>query len=223
MTMPLMPDTLLSTTRAVRRRLDVDRPVSSDLIDQCLELALQAPTGGNRQRWSFVVVTDPALRAGLGDVYRKGFARYRTAGIGSSRVAPPPASARRSRVMASAAYLAENIHRVPVLVVPCIGPRTDTAPVVEQASTFGSILPAVWSFMLAARARNLGTAWTTVHLFHEREAADLLGIPFDRVMQVALIPVAHLTGDGLSSAPDRSLAGVVHRDRCTSPESVPPG
>ena len=208
----LTPDELLSTTRAVRRRLDLSRPVSRELIEQCLALALQAPSGGNRQRWSFVVVTDPAKRAALGELYRTGFGRYRSQGIGTSRSEPAPRSDAQARILRSAQYLADHMHEVPALVVPCMSPRTDGAPVVEQASAFGSILPAAWSFMLAARARGLGTAWTTVHLFHEREAADVLGIPYDDVMQVALIPVAHTVGTDFRPGPRRDLSEVVHWD-----------
>jgi nitroreductase len=205
----LSPDELLSTTRAVRKRLDLSRPVERSLVEECLALALQAPSGGNRQQWSFVVVTDPDRRAALGELYRKGFDRYRTDGIGSSKAEPPPPSDAQKRIIQSARYLADHMHEVPVLVVPCMRSRTDTAPVVGQASSFGSILPAVWSFMLAARSRGLGTAWTTVHLFHEREAAEVLGIPFEEVMQVAMIPVAHTIGTEFKAGPRRSMDEVV--------------
>jgi nitroreductase len=208
----LSPDVLLSTTRAVRRRLDLQRPVDLTLVRQCLELALQAPSGGNRQRWSFVVVTDAAKRAALGEIYRAGFDRYRTQGIGTSTTDPAPKSDAQGRIITSARYLADHMHEVPVLIVPCLSPRTDGAPILEQASAFGSILPAVWSFMLAARARGLGTAWTTVHLFDERAAAEVLGIPFDEVMQVALVPVAHTIGSDFKAAPRRDLDEVVHWD-----------
>jgi nitroreductase len=206
----LTPDGLLSTTRTVRRRLDLERPVARELIEECLELALQAPTGGNRQTWSFVVVTEPRHKAALADLYRRGFDRYRTGGIdGRGRRGAKPSTA-QERVLASAVHLRDHMHEVPVLVVPCISPRTDERPVVEQASAFGSVLPAVWSFMLAARSRGLGTAWTTVHLFHEREAAEVLGIPFDTVMQVALVPVAHAIGESFRPGPRKSLDDVVH-------------
>lgn len=205
----LTPDELLSTTRAVRRRLDLTRPVERGLVEECLSLALQAPTGGNRQTWSFVVVTDAEKRAALGELYRRGFDRYRTAGIGESRSAPPPPSEAQRRIIRSARYLADHLGEVPVHVVPCVRGRTDGAAPVVQASTFGSVLPAVWSFMLAARSRGLGTAWTTVHLFHEREAAEVLGIPFDEVMQVALIPVAHTVGTDFKPGPRRDMDDIV--------------
>lgn len=207
----LTPDQLLSTTRTVRRRLDLERPVERELIEECLALAQQAPSGGNRQSWAFVVVTDPAKRAALGDVYRKGWEQYAKHGIGgassSGHVRPEDeiGRARQRRIGKSAAHLAKVMDRVPVLVIPCIRGRTDGEPNVVQASTFGSVLPAAWSFMLAARARGLGSAWTTIHLFHEEEAAEILGIPYDDVMQVALIPVAHTVGTDFKPGARSSL------------------
>lgn len=208
----LTSDELLTTTRAVRRRLDLTRPVAHELLEECLQIAVQAPTGGNRQRWSFVVVSDPDRKAGLAELYRRGFDFYRTDGLdgrGRRGATPTP---EQERVLRSALHLRDHMHDVPILLVPCIRPRTDERPIVEQASAFGSILPAVWSFMLAARARGLGTTMTTVHLFHEREAAEILGIPFDTVMQVALIPVAHTIGTGFNPGPRRGLEDVVHWD-----------
>jgi nitroreductase len=105
------------------------------------------------------------------------------------------------RVMDASAYLAEHLHEVPVLVIPCIEGRTENVPFLQQAVTWGSILPATWSFMLAARARGLGTAWTSLHLAYEREAAAVLGIPYEHVMQVALIPVAHTVGTDFRPGP----------------------
>lgn len=193
----LTPDELLSTTRTVRRRLDLGRPVERDLIEQCLRLAQQAPNGGNRQEARFVVVTDPERRAALARLYRRGWKRYLAEGILGEPPAPSPDPAARvqqRRIGRSAHHLAGRLAEVPVHVIPCSSPRTEGRPQIVQASAFGSVLPAVWSFMLAARARGLGTALTTIHLFHEREAAELLGIPYDRVAQVGLIALAHLTG-----------------------------
>ncbi len=212
----LDPDTLLSTTRSVRRRLELDRPVPRALVEECLRLALQAPTGGNRQSWRFLVVTDADRRAALADLYRAGWDRYVTEGITGPPAPPasePRARDRQRRIAASARYLADHLHRVPVHVIPCIRPRTDDSPVVMQASVFGSILPAAWSFMLAARARGLGSAWTTIHLFHEREAAEVLGIPHDEWMQCALIPVAYALGDGFGPGVRRPLEESVCWDR----------
>jgi len=211
----LDPDALLSTTRSVRRRLDLTRPVERGLIQECLRLAHQAPSGGNRQSWAWVVVTDPERRAALADLYRRGWERYLREGIAEApapRATDPEARARQRRIGESARHLADNLEHVPVHVVPCIRPRTEGRDLVVQASVFGSILPAVWSFMLAARARGLGTAWTTIHLFHEREAAEVLGIPAGEYQQVALIPVAHALGEGFRPGPRKDLRESVHWD-----------
>jgi nitroreductase len=183
-TLDLTPDQLLSTTRAVRKRLDLSRPVERELLEECLDLALQAPTGGNLQGWHFVLVTDAERKKAISDLYRKSKAKND----------PPSTPQEHQKIMDSSAYLAEHLHEVPVLVVPCVEGRLESAPLLVQAVTWGSILPATWSFMLAARARGLGTAWTSLHLEYEQEAAGILGIPFDRVTQVALIPVAHTIG-----------------------------
>lgn len=211
-TLDLTPDQLLATTRSVRKRLDFTRPVEPDVIRECLELAVQAPTGGNRQGWQFVVVTDAAKRQALGDIYRRGWAVYKQE---SSKLRPPSDPERlrtQLRVLDSADYLAEHIHEAPVLLIPCIKGRTDGQPAIAQAGQWGSILPAIWSFMLAARLRGLGSSWTTVHLFFEREAAELLGIPYEKVMQAALIPVAYTRGDTFSPAPREPLETVLHWD-----------
>ena len=209
-------DHVLTTTRAVRRRLDLDRPVDPALVRECLTIALQAPTGGNNQGWHFVVVTEPSTRAAVADVFRRGAIAY----AGRRDKPSPPRKTRsdaeqvaRRRVTASAGYLFEHLPRVPVLVIPCIEGRADAGRLVDQATAFGSILPAVWSFMLAARARGLGTSWTTVHLEAEEETAALLGIPFETVTQVALIPVAHTVGADFKPAARRQLDSVLHWDR----------
>jgi nitroreductase len=197
----LTPDELLSTTRAVRRRLDLERPVERGVIEECLSLAMQAPTAAYRQDWHFVVVRDRELRAGLAELYRRGAASY-FAGKAT----------KGSPMLASATYLVEHIHQVPVLVVPCVDGRLDDLPSNRQASKWGSIGPATWSFMLAARTRGLGTCWTTFHLAHEREAAELLGIPYDSVTQTALIPVAYTKGTDFKPGPRKPLDEVAHWD-----------
>jgi nitroreductase len=208
----LSPDQLLSTTRSVRLRLDLTRPVARSLIEECLNLAQQAPSGGNQQGWSFVVVTDRDKRQALGTLYKQGWDVYLKSI--SSRLTADSAATMPSRdvlrVYRSAQHLADHMGDVPVLVVPCIAGRTENEGVAEQAGQWGSILPAVWSFMLAARARGLGTCWTTLHLAHEREAAELLGIPYDDVMQTALIPVAHTLGDEFRPGPRRPLDTIAH-------------
>jgi nitroreductase len=204
----LSPDELLATTRTVRRRLDTSRPVERGLIEECLRLAQQAPSGGNRQGAAFVVVTDGERRRRLGELYRRGWDRYLKEGIlgaPPSRPADPARRRQAARIGRSASHLAEHIAEVPVHVVACHAGRTEGRPQIVQASAFGSVLPAAWSFMLAARARGLGAAWTTMHLFHEREAAELLGIPYEEVSQVALIPLAHVIGTGFKPAPREPL------------------
>lgn len=221
MSLPLDPDALLTTTRSVRRRLALDRPVPLDVVRDCIAVALQAPTGGNSQGAHFVVVADAAKRAALADLYRRSWAGYRKArgSVYASVAAEPPGERREQlqRVADSADFLVENLHRVPLHVIPCIENRLGTTPPgpfanVANASVYGSILPAAWSFMLAARARGLGCAWTTAHLSFEKEAADLLGIPYERVSQVALLPTAYHTGDTFRPAQRRPLAETFHVD-----------
>jgi nitroreductase len=213
----LTPDELLTTTRSVRKRLDFSRTVEPELIRECLDLAVQAPSGANSQRWHFVVVTDAAKRATIGELYRQGWAQYTEEMAPSrramaSRPMPEDQAATMGRILDSANYLAEHMHEVPVMVIPCVRPRTDTLSVNGQAGVWGSIVPAVWSFMLAARSRGLGTCWTTVHLYHEQEVADALGIPYQKVMQVALIPVAHTLGTEFKPGARVPLDEVAHWD-----------
>jgi nitroreductase len=201
----LTPDELLTTTRAVRKRLDFDRPVDPVLIDECLQIALQAPTASNRQSWQFVVVTDPALKQGIAEHYRRSFAAY-------IRPAAPDDLA-RARMVDSSSYLAERFGEVPVHVLFCLRGRLEGQPHDTQASLFGSIVQAAWSFQLAARARGLGTCYTTLHLAYEREVAELLGLPYDPYCQEALVTVGHTLGGDFKPAARTPLADVVHRDR----------
>jgi nitroreductase len=203
----LTPDELLSTTRAVRKRLDLARPVERDVLEQCLALAQQAPTGSYAQDWSFVVVTDPDLRAGLADLWRRGGEKY------LARVEnPAEIPGMMGRVLDGVFHLRDHLHEVPVHVIPCIRGRTEGRGAFAQASRWGSVMPAAWSFMLAARSRGLGTVWTTFHLAHEQEAAELLGIPYDEVMQAALIPVAYTIGTDFKPAVRAPLESMVHWD-----------
>ena len=210
--LPLAPDELLTTTRSVRKRLDLTRPVPLDLVRECLEVALQAPTGGNSQGWHWVIVTDPELRSGVGGYYRRAFDTYRD---GSRRAAAAlEDSARRAtqeRVSASAEYLAERMGEVPVLVLACIT-AGEELPAGNQAGLWGSLLPAAWSYQLAARARGLGSAWTTLHLSYEREIGDLLGLP-PEVRQGVLLPTAYYTGETFRPASREPLDQVLHLDR----------
>ena len=207
----MTPDELLTTTRSVRRRLDLDRPVSLDLVKECLTIALQAPSGSNRQRWHWVVVTDPERRAAIGELYRRACQAYLdSSGAAGKLFADDPRRAPvQRRVGDSVAYLAERMGQVPVLVIPCIeAGRLGSG---SQAGLWGSLLPAAWSYMLAARSRGLGTAWTTQHLTYEKEAARALGIP-DNVRQGALIPTAHTIGTAFRPAPREPLESVLHVD-----------
>ncbi len=213
----LSPEEMLTTTRSVRKRLDFSRPVEPEVIRECLELALQAPTGGNSQGWQFMVVTNPDQRKALADVYRKGWSLYREhrmAGRANLEgpTPTPETMATLGKILSSAIYLAEHMHEVPVLVVPCIQGRTEGLSSPEQAGFWGSILPAAWSFMLAARARGLGSSLTTVHLYYEQEAAGVLGIPYEKVTQTALIPVAYTSGTDFKPASRMPLDAVLHWD-----------
>jgi len=185
-------DRLLTTTRAVRKRLDLERPVERQVVLDCLRVATQAPSGGNTQPWRWLVVDDPEVRAGLADIYRKGYGPY----IEMQKAAVVAAGGdENNAILRSSDYLAEHLHEVPVHVIPCLLSRLPERPTTaDTAGFYGSILPAVWSFMLALRSRGLGSAYTTLHLQHEREAAELLGVP-DTVTTVALLPVAHVSGD----------------------------
>ena len=199
MALGLSADDVLTTTRAVRKRLDLDRPVERELIEECVEIATQAPTGSNRQGWQFLFVTDPDTKRALADMYGRGFDPY-AAAPGPSYDDGDTRAERGDKVRSSATYLRENFHRVPVMMIPVIEGRTDSGDAFAQASVWGSLLPAVWSFMLAARERGLGTAWTTLHLPFEKEAAELLGIPHDRYMQAGLFPIAHTVGTDFKPA-----------------------
>ena len=214
----LSPEELLTTTRSVRKRLDFSRPVPPEVIRECLELAVQAPTGASSESWHFVVVTDQEQRKALGGIYRKGYQLYRqkTASahpLYEGRSLPPEHRTTLKKVRSSSEYLADHMHEAPVLLVPCIWSRVDGQSSADQAGVWGSILPAVWSFMLAARLRGLGTALTTVHLYYEQEAAEVLGVPYEQVTQAALIPVAYTLGTDFKPAPRMPLDSVLHWDR----------
>jgi nitroreductase len=215
----LSNDELLSTTRAVRKRLDFERPVPREVLEECMALAVQAPTGSNAQGWQFMFVTDPEKKAKIGELYGRAFALYKDMPIAIHKLHRDSGDASlttsQQRSADSADFLAENMGRAPVLLIPCIAGRTDAAGAASasaHAGILGSIIPAAWSFMLAARARGLGTAWTTLHLMHEKEIAELLGIPFEQYMQVALIPVAYTRGTEFKPAYRPPLSTVMHFD-----------
>jgi nitroreductase len=209
----LSADDVLSTTRAVRKRLDLERPVEMSLIRECLELALQAPSGSNAQGWQFMVVTDRDKIAAIADYYQAAFAEYEAGPYQPTRQHQddPEMAPTQARVLNSAQYLAANLARVPALLIPCMQGRPDAPglPAAAISGMYGSIIPATWSFMLAARERGLGTCWTTLHLNSEKEVADLLGIP-EGYTQIALIPIAHTLGTTFNPAPRKPLEDVLH-------------
>jgi len=182
-------DEVLTTTRAVRKRLDLTRPVPREVITECVDIAHQSPSGSNTQRWRWVFVDDPAKKLALAEIYRKRFYAY---AVESGK---PKSEQAGDAIQESATYLAENLEHVPVLCIPLLADRmTEGTPVARQASRWGSILPAVWSFMLALRERGLGSCWTTMHLADEREVAEMLNIPYDQYTQAGLFPVAYTIG-----------------------------
>ncbi len=214
----LTVDEVLTTTRAVRRRLDFDRPLDPQLIIDCLEVALQAPSGSNAQGWHWVVVTDSTKKLALAELYRTAWNAYRSAPyfVGKTYHGDDPAvQASFERTVASAQYLADNLQRSPALLIPCVAARNPETPDERPswsgaAGTLGSVIQAAWSFMLAARERGLATCWTTLHLMHEEQAAQILDIPYGQYVQVALIPVAHSIGTNFQRSSRKPLQDVLH-------------
>jgi len=208
----LSADELLTTTRAVRKRLDFDRPVDSKVISDCIRVAQQAPSASNSQIAHFVVVTEPAKKAQLADIWRRGRLPYSALPISwqNYRYENPEHAATIPRMGRSVEHLAANLHRAPAMVIPCVTFRTDGSDIMLQALIWGAVLPSVWSFCLAARERGLGTCWTTIHLAHEEEAAEVLGIPYHEVMQVALLPVAYTKGTDFKAAFRLPVTQVAH-------------
>jgi nitroreductase len=198
-------DHLLATTRAVRKRLDLDRPVEPEIIVDCLRLAVQSPTGSNSQGWHWIVVTDPEKRAQLKELYGAMARPYLEA------QAEEAADPQTRKVYQSAVYLMNILDQVPVHVIPCLEGGVTANENFAGASFYGSILPAVWSFMLALRSRGLGSAWTTLHLAKEAETAELLGIP-EGITQVALIPVAYTVGTDFKPAARPPVEGITYWD-----------
>jgi len=205
-------DKLLTTTRSVRKRLDLTREVEPQVIADCIDIAMQAPTGTNAQNWAFVVITDPAKKKFIADAYRSGGEMMAGSGYPPPLEPGDPREHVMPKVMESAGYLGEILEQVPVFVIACVRGRVESVPmVIAQASTYGSILPAAWSFMLALRSRGLGTAWTTIHLFQEQAISELLGIPDDWT-QTVLFPVAYYTGDDFKPAHRLPSDAMTHWD-----------
>ena len=216
----LTNDELLSTTRAVRKRLDFDRPVALETLQECLQIAIQAPTGSNAQGWQFVFVTDAKKRARIGELYGQAFGWYREMPMAIHHLHKdsPDETLKSSQIRStsSAEYLAEHMGEAPAMLIPCVAGRIDASAAegtLVHAAVYGSIIPAAWSFMLAARSRGIGSAWTTLHLMHEQEIAELLGIPYDTYMQVALIPLAYTKGTDFKPAYRPALDSVMHVDQ----------
>lgn len=200
----LSAEEVLLTTRSVRKRLDLEKPVSRQTIADCIELALQAPTGGNNQGWQWMVVDDAEKKAVIANYYRDAYWPYREA------VSERSGGDDRVRVSESADHLANNLERVPAMVIPLHAGRLERGDVFGQASTWGSILPAAWSFMMALRSKGLGSAWTTLHLPKEKETAELLGIDHDNWTQAGLFPVAYTIGTDFKPAKRQPVESFLH-------------
>jgi nitroreductase len=211
-------DALLSTTRAVRKRLDLDRDVPNDVLLDCLQLAVQAPTGSNQQGWRWMVVRDQERKDALAELYRRGGGDYLATAADSTEQGTT-----MHRVLDSATHLAQNLHKVPVLVIPLIIGRVDSPNLggannitTVAAGLLGSIVPAMWSFQLALRSRGLGSCYTTMHLQFENEAAELLGIP-DHITQAGLLPVAYTLGTDFKAADRPPVSAITYLDHYKNP------
>jgi nitroreductase len=213
-TLGLSADEVLTTTRAVRKRLDLTKPVPRAVIDDCIRIALQAPSGRNRQHWDFILIEDVDLKRRVADIWRRGLATP-PPGSGQAISRDDPAGSGWQRVAESLDHLVEHLHEVPILLIPCLrqGSREELDTIRGQAGGWGSVIPAFWSFMLAARERGIGTAWTTAHLSYEREMAELLEIPFDTVIQAGLSPVAYTIGTDFKPGPRADQADFTHWNR----------
>jgi len=213
--LPLTPDELLYTTRAVRKRLDFTKPVPDDLVRECVALAMQSPSGSNNMTMQFVVVRDADKRAAIGEIYRQSYGVYTTLDgiyIGSIDKGSDEANAQQRRSASSADFLGEHMGEAPVLIIPCIQGRVDGLPGMMAASALGNVMPAMWSLMLAARARGLGTCWTTLHLMQEQAVAEILGVPFESVQQVCLRPLAYTSGTDFKPAARPEPDTIIHWD-----------
>ena len=204
-------DALLSTTRAVRKRLDFERDVPDDVLLECLQLATQAPTGSNRQGWRWMIVRDSEKKEALADMYRRAGGEYL-----ASAAADAETGSQTGRVLDSANFLAQKMGEVPVMVIPMIIGRLDDDTTNSAAGLFGSIIPAIWSFQLALRSRGLGSCYTTLHLGLEQEAAELLGIP-PHMTQAALLPVAYTKGTDFKPAARPPVSEITYLDTYKNP------
>jgi nitroreductase len=204
-------DLLLKTTKQVRKRLDLTRPVPHEELLECIDIAGHAPMGGNLERNRWMIIDDPETKAKISE-YFGAVGRPYLAQSAEARL-----DDRGSRVIDSAMFLVDHLHEVPALVLAM---RLDRVPEGSPSGTyagyFGSVLPGVWSFQLAARSRGIGSAWTTFHLEYEAEVAELLGIP-PTVTQACLLAVGYYTGESFSPAPRRPAAEVTYLNRWKQP------
>ena len=212
--LPLSIDELLTTTRSVRKRLDVDRPVDPALIRECLALAQQAPSASDSQPFHFVVMTDPDRRAAMAELIRKGIEIYATLPESLMQLHhdDPNREAARERIVASVGVLLPNLERIPVWVFPCIEGSLEGMPPVAISAIMGSVVPAAWSYMLAARSRGLGTCWMNLHQMVGPAGDELLGLP-KGVIQLCGIATAHTIGTDFKPAYRRPLDEIIHHER----------
>jgi nitroreductase len=206
-------DYLLTSTRAVRKSLDLDAPVDPNDLRDCLRIAFQAANGSNRQSWRWLVIRDPGLRSEIGRYYREAYMSMtgkKEIGGGS-----PPSQTPEGRLLASAEWLVEHLAEAPVHVIPCYEPylpRFADDEAFQKATLYGSIFPAVWNFQLALHSRGYGSCVTTMHLMRERQVRALLDIP-ETYAQGCLLPVGRLPkGRTFKPAPRRPVEEVVAVD-----------
>jgi nitroreductase len=195
MKLNLSVDEVLTTTRTVRKRLDLSKPVPRALIEECLELALQAPNGSNLNVWRWIVVDDRATIATIAGIYKAGLEVYANDHYRANLGVPG-----EDKLMDSAMTLLRVMDQVPAMLIPLMPGRVEGKNASDQAVMWGSIVQAVWSFCLALRERGLGSAWTTVTLERENDMADVLGIPFEQYTQVGLFPIGYTLGTDFKRA-----------------------
>lgn len=227
-----MTDRLLTTTRSVRLRLDLTRPVAVATVRECLAIALQAATGGDTQRWRWMIVADAGRRAAIGEIYARSFREILASGEHAPAERPAPSGAHddpteaayhrrfsadagaKRRLMRSVEFLIDHLAEVPIHLIACVIGRVEADATPHWVSAqYGSVYPAVWNLQLALRSRGLGSCITGAHLAHEREVAAVLEVPYEQVMQVCLLPIAYYTGHSFGAARRRPLDDVVFVDR----------
>lgn len=194
-------DHLLLTTKQIRKRMDMSRPVERQILLECIDIASRAPMGSNVERNKWLIVDDPDLKMAIAELYRKNAEPY------FAQSGDVPADDVAGRVVSSARYLSDEMHNVPAMVIPLRLDRVEGWPSGDVSGWYGSVLPGVWSFQMALRSRGIGSCWTTLHLGSEAEVGELLGIP-NTVTQVAMLPVGYYTGDTFSVTKRRPAADI---------------